>query len=76
MKDLVSEVKNCTLQEYITDFFAHRIMYLGNQLPNQIKNSNSVEHFKIKLDGFRNNGKKKNLRVHFWELSNKLINRI
>ena len=26
----------------------------------------------IELDYFRNNGKKKNLKLHFWELSNEL----
>ena len=41
-------------------FFANRVIYFGNKLPNQIKNSSSVKHFKIKLDDFRNNGKKKN----------------
>ena len=30
----------------------------------------------IKLDSFRKNGKKKNLRGHFWELSNELLKRI
>ena len=32
------------------------------------KNSNSVENFKIKLDDFRNNTKKNNLRENFGEL--------
>ena len=29
-----------------------RAMYFWNKLPNQIKNSNSVENLKIKLDDF------------------------
>ena len=34
-----------------------------------MKNSNSIENFKIELDDFRNNGKKKKLRGRFWEQS-------
>ena len=50
------------------DFFDNRVKYFWNKLPNQIKNSNRIENFKIKLDDFRKNGKKKNLRGHFVEL--------
>ena len=39
-------------------------------------NSNSTESFKIELDEFRNNGKKKKLSGHFWELSDEMLNRI
>ena len=39
-----------------------------NQLLHQIKNSNCEKNFKIDLDDFRNNSKKKNLRWHFGEL--------
>ena len=35
-----------------------------------------MEDFKIKLDDLRKNGKKNNLRRHFWELSDELLNRI
>ena len=43
------------LTEWI--YFAIRvIIYFWNKLPNQIKNSISVWHFKIKLDNFRKNG--------------------
>ena len=45
-------------------------------MPNQIKNSNSVNIFLIKLDRFIINGKKENLRWHFWKLSDDLLNRI
>ena len=58
------------------DFFANRVIYFWNKLPNQIKNSNSVENFKIKWNGFWNNGKKKNLGGNFWELPGTLLNRI
>ena len=34
-------------------------MYFWNKLPNQIKKSNSVKNFKIKLNDLRNNSKKK-----------------
>ena len=43
-------------------------IYFRNKLPNQNKNSKSIENFKIKLDYFGNNGEKKSLRGHFWEL--------
>ena len=32
--------------------------------------------FKINLDDFKNNDKKKNLRGYFWEWSNELVNRM
>ena len=33
-----------------------------------LKSSNCIENYKVKLNDFRNNGMKKNLRGHFWEL--------
>ena len=36
----------------------------------------SVRNIMIKLDDFRNNDKKKNLRGHFWQLSDELLNKI
>ena len=41
-----------------------------------IQNNNSIENFKIKLDNFGKNSKKKNLRGHCLELSDELLNRI
>ena len=35
-------------------------------------NSNCAKNFKIILDDFRNNGTKKNIRKHFWELFDEL----
>ena len=49
---------------------------LGTKLPYQIKNINSVENFCIKIGWFQKNSKKKNLRGHFWELSDKLLYKI
>ena len=46
-------------------FFANRVIYFLNKLPNQIKNGSSIKYFKIELDKFRNEGKKKKLREHF-----------
>ena len=44
------------------DFYANRMIYFWNKMSNQIKNSNGIKKFKIELDDFMNNGKKKNLR--------------
>ena len=53
-------------------FFAHRVIYFGNKLLNQIKKTAiALKKFKIKF-GFRKNGKKKDFREHFWELSGEL----
>ena len=43
------------------DFFVNWEIYFWNKLPNQVNNSNSDKRkeIKIKLDDFRNNGKKK-----------------
>ena len=40
-------------------------------MSDHIKNTKSVKKIRIKLDGFRKNGK--NLRVHFWELPENLF---
>ena len=40
------------------DLFANRVMYFWNKLPNQIKNCNSVENLKIRLDDFGKNDKR------------------
>ena len=42
------------------DFFVKRVKYFWNKFPNQIKNRNNILKIRIKLDGFRKNGKKKN----------------
>ena len=60
-----------------SNFFANRIIYFWNKLPNQMKSSNSVKKTQqIILDDFRNNIKKKYLRWHFWKLLYELLNRI
>ena len=41
-----------------------------------MKNSNCVKKNYIKFDDFRNDGKKKNLRRPFWELSDEIENKI
>ena len=43
-------------------FLAKRVISFWKKLPYQIKNSIRVKSTKIKLNDFRNNGKKKNLR--------------
>ena len=55
------------------DFFAIRVKY---KLPNQIKNSNRVKKIKNKLNDFKNNSKKRNLKGYFWELLDELLNKI
>ena len=57
-------------------FFANKSNIFLNKLHNQIKNSSRVEYFKIKLDEFRNNGKKNKSRGYFWELLDEIFNRI
>ena len=47
------------------DFFAIRLIYFLEKLPDQIKNTSSVENFQGTLDDIRKNEKKKNLRRHF-----------
>ena len=64
--------KNSLLTNWI--FFANRVIYFLNKLPNMIKNSQSVKIFKIKLDGNpppqkKNPLRQKNLREYFWKLS-------
>ena len=40
-------------------------VYFWNKLPNQIKNRNRIEKFKIKLNDLKNEVQKKNLKGHF-----------
>ena len=49
--------------------FKNRINYFWNKLPNQIKSSQKVENFEIKLDNFRKKEKKEVLRGNFYEQS-------
>ena len=63
--NLLSRQISKTVSMKQLDFFANRRIYFWNRLANQIKNSNSVLSFKIKMYGFRKNGKKKNSRGHF-----------
>ena len=44
-----------------------RVIYFLRKLPYQIKNTNTGELFKIKLNDVWKNGEKKNLSAHFWE---------
>ena len=60
--NLLSRLMSKTKSTSQLDFFANRVIYFWNKLSNQIKNSNSIENFKIKLYHFRKNCKKKNLR--------------
>ena len=46
-------------------FFANRVIYLWNKLSNKIKNNNNRKNFKIELDDFSNNGKKKEFKRSF-----------
>ena len=59
----------------LTRFFAHSVIYFWNILPNKIK-KRSIKYFKMKLDDFRNNVKKKNLCRRFCELSDESPKRI
>ena len=58
------------------DFFSNRVIKYWNKLPNNVKNSTSVNNFKNNLDKFRVFGKSTNLQGHFWELSDEIFNRI
>ena len=59
------------------DFWANRVKYFWNKLPNKIKNCNGVKkQTLIKSNEFRKNGKKKNSRKHLREVFDELLNRI
>ena len=58
------------------DFFSNRVIKYWNKLPNNVKNSTSVNNFKNNLDKIRVFGKSTNLQGHFWELSDEIFNRI
>ena len=58
---LLSRQFSPTKSTHRLDPFAYRVKYFKNKLSNQIKNSNSVQNLKIKLDDFRKNVKKQNL---------------
>ena len=56
------------------NFFSRRVISYWNKLPLNVKNAESVNQFKNRLDKFKNT----NLEQHgqFWELSTEIFNRI
>ena len=54
----ISRMKSINQLIFFFFFFANRVIYSLNKLPNQIK-SNHVKNSMIELVDFRNNGKKK-----------------
>ena len=55
-------------------FLSRRVIHYWNKLPSHIKNSESVNQFKNRLDTFRKNNL--DLTGHFWEISNEIFSRI
>ena len=55
-------------------FLTRRVIYYWNKLPSHVKNAETVNQFKNRLDAFRKNNL--DLPGHFWEISNEIFNRI
>ena len=55
-------------------FFSRRVVHYWNKLPHHIKNSETVNQFKNRLDNFRL--KNLDLPGHYWELSPEIFTRI
>ena len=55
-------------------FFSRRVIHYWNKLPHHIKNSESVNQFKNRLDKFRE--RNLDLPGHYWELSSEIFTRI
>ena len=55
-------------------FLTRRVIYYWNKLPSHVKNAETVNQFKNRLDAFRKNNL--DLSGHFWEISNEIFNRI
>ena len=74
-RHLVARACTSKLTNNKRDFFAQRVLKYWNKLPENIRNSPTVNSFKNRLDGFREEGIKKDLCGHYWELSNEFFNR-
>ena len=59
---------------YKHSFFSRRVIFYWNKLPSYIKNSETVNQFKNRLDTFRKNNS--NQPGHYWELSSEIFSRI
>jgi hypothetical protein len=55
-------------------FFSRRVIFYWNKLPSFIKNAETVNQFKNRLDTFRKNNL--NQPGQFWELSSEILSRI
>ena len=55
-------------------FLSRRVIHYWNKLPSHVKNSETVNQFKNRLDTFRKNNL--DLPGHFWEISNEIFTRI
>ena len=55
-------------------FYSRRAINYWNKLPSHIKNAESVNQFKNRVDKFRETNFDQN--GHYWELSNEIFNRI
>ena len=58
------------------DFFAERVVFFWNKLPEFVKNSSSVNSFKNNLDKFREQGIVNNISGQFWQLSEEIFRRV
>ena len=57
-----------------SDFFSKRVVNYWNKLPSVVRNSKSVDQFKVNLENFKRT--KHNVVGNYWELSDEVLNRI
>ena len=73
---LVNERKKHVTRALQNGFFGSRVAKYWNQLPNNVKNSGSVNEFKNNLGEFRRRNCKQRPFGNFWELSEDIFQRI
>ena len=56
--------------------FPGRIINYWNRIPDEVKDSPSVECFKIRLDSYKSDYSSRQVSGHYWDLSEELLRRI
>ena len=70
-----SKSNDPNVRKLVNSFISQRVIKYWNKLPNEVKNSESVPHFKINLQSYKDNCLMSD-DSNYWEVSNTVISRI
>ena len=70
-----SKCQNVNVKKIVNSFLSERVIKYWNKLPKEVKYSNSVLDFKIKLESYKSQCTM-NDTGNFWEISTELLGKI